>query len=128
MLIVPEAQSAAGWYERALGAERLWDLGGVVGLEIGGAPFFLHEQNPQNPKETAPTRSGVTSTRVELFVDDPEAVLARALAEGAVEGSSVEEREVPWGVHRQGGFRDPFGHNWSVGDRSPTEARLPRAD
>lgn len=26
---------------------------------------------------------------------------------------------VPWGVHRQGGFIDPFGHLWLVGDRSP---------
>jgi uncharacterized glyoxalase superfamily protein PhnB len=26
---------------------------------------------------------------------------------------------VPWGTHRQGGFSDPFGHNWSVGDKSP---------
>jgi uncharacterized glyoxalase superfamily protein PhnB len=31
----------------------------------------------------------------------------------------VEDHETPWGIHRQGGFRDPFGHNWSVGDRSP---------
>jgi PhnB protein len=29
---------------------------------------------------------------------------------------------MPWGTHRQGGFRDPFGHNWSVGDRSPLGA------
>jgi uncharacterized glyoxalase superfamily protein PhnB len=26
---------------------------------------------------------------------------------------------VPWGVHRQGGFTDPFGHRWLVGDKSP---------
>jgi hypothetical protein len=29
---------------------------------------------------------------------------------------------VPWGVHRQGGFIDPFGHLWLVGDRSPLGA------
>jgi PhnB protein len=26
---------------------------------------------------------------------------------------------MPWGVHRQGGFLDPFGHRWLVGDTSP---------
>jgi PhnB protein len=26
---------------------------------------------------------------------------------------------MPWGPHRQGGFSDPFGHIWFVGDRSP---------
>jgi hypothetical protein len=26
-----------------------------------------------------------------------------------------------WGPHRQGGFVDPFGHIWLVGDRSPLE-------
>jgi hypothetical protein len=37
MLAVPSAGAAADWYEQALGATRLWDLGGVVGLEIDGA-------------------------------------------------------------------------------------------
>jgi hypothetical protein len=27
-------------------------------------------------------------------------------------------------VHRQGGFLDPFGHLWLVGDRSPLGAPL----
>jgi uncharacterized glyoxalase superfamily protein PhnB len=28
---------------------------------------------------------------------------------------------VPWGIHRQGGFIDPFGHLWLVGDVSPLQ-------
>lgn len=28
----------------------------------------------------------------------------------------------PWGRHRQGGFVDPFGHVWLIGDRSPLKA------
>ena len=119
MLIVPDAQAAAAWYGRALGAERLWDLGSVVGLQIGGAPFFLHEINPANPGESSPADVGGTSTRIELFVDNPDAVMARAVAEGARVGSPIEDHETPWGLHRQGGFWDPFGHNWSVGDKSP---------
>ena len=119
MLIVPDAETAVTWYKEALGATELWNLGGVAGLEIGGAPFFLHEVNPTNPAERSPEQIGATSTRIELFVDDPGVVLARALAAGASLGSEIEEHQVPWGTHRQGGFHDPFGHKWSVGDRSP---------
>jgi uncharacterized glyoxalase superfamily protein PhnB len=119
MLIVPDAEAAVTWYKNALGATELWDLGGVAGLEIGGAPFFLHEVNPQNPAETSPDRADVTSTRIEVFVDDPDGFIARAVGAGATAGDGVEDHEVPWGKHRQGGFHDPFGHKWSIGDRSP---------
>jgi PhnB protein len=117
MLIVPDADAALAWYRAALGAEELWNLGGVAGLQIGGAPFFLHEDNPENPAESSP--GGVTSVRVEVFTDDPDAFIARAVAAGAVAGSPVVDHQLPWGTHRQGGFTDPFGHKWSVGDRSP---------
>ena len=119
MLIVPDADAAVAWYKKALGAQELWNLGGVAGLQVGGAPFFLHEVNPDNPAETSPDQAGLTSVRIELFVDDPDEFVARAVAAGATPGSAVVDHEVPWGTHRQGGFRDPFGHNWSVGDRSP---------
>jgi uncharacterized glyoxalase superfamily protein PhnB len=123
MLIVPDASSAIAWYKRALGAGELWNLGGVAGLEIGGAPFFLHEINPNNPGETSPLEVGRTSTRIELFVDDPDELLERALLAGGTLGSPIEEHILPWGTHRQGGFRDPFGHNWSVGDTTPLRAQ-----
>jgi PhnB protein len=117
MLIVPDADAAVAWYRTALGAEELWNLGGVAGLQIGGAPFFLHQVNPANPAESSP--DGVTSVRVEVFTDDPDTFIARAVAAGAVAGSPVVDHQLPWGTHRQGGFTDPFGHKWSVGDRSP---------
>ncbi|GHH29710.1 hypothetical protein GCM10017774_06130 [Lentzea cavernae] len=116
MLIVPDADAAVAWYRAALGATELWNLGGVAGLEIGGAPFFVHQVTPGNAAESSP--DGVTSVRVELFADDPDGIVARAVAAGAT-GSAVVDHEMPWGTHRQGGFTDPFGHRWSVGDRSP---------
>jgi PhnB protein len=119
MLIVPDADAAVSWYKDALGATELWNLGGVAGLEIDGAPFYRHEVNPSKPSEDSPDRLGVTSTRIELFVDDPDGVMNRAIAAGAGRGAELRDRQVPRGNHRQGGFRDPFGHNWSVGDRSP---------
>ncbi len=38
----------------------------------------------------------------------------------------IRGHEMPWGIHRQGGFFDPFGHRWLVGDRSPLSAHNPR--
>jgi PhnB protein len=118
MLAVDDAPQAAEWYRRALGAAELWSLGSVVGLEIDGAPLFLHE--PTDTGFVSPTAAGGTTVRVEVFVDDPDAFVRRAVEAGA-EGSAddVRDHEAPWGVHRQGGFRDPFGHVWLVGDRSP---------
>ena len=118
MLAVPDARAAADWYARALGAAELWSLGSVVGLEIGGAPFFLAE--PAHTGWASPAALGTTTVRVEVFVDDPDAFVARAVAAGADGGRDpVRDHQAPWGTHRQGGFSDPFGHRWLVGDRSP---------
>jgi uncharacterized glyoxalase superfamily protein PhnB len=119
MLIVPDAAAALRWYQEALGATELWDLGGVAGVDLNGSPFFLHEVNPHNPKEASPGQVGMTSTRIEVFVEDPDAFIERALRSGAGASTAVTDHEMPWGTHRQGGFVDPFGHVWSVGDRSP---------
>ncbi|MGD1057200.1 MAG: VOC family protein [Solirubrobacteraceae bacterium] len=121
MLIVGDADDAVAWYKHALGATELWNLGGVAGLEINGAPFFLHEVNPENPAEDSPSGLGVTSTRIEVFVADPDRFIESAIAAGATAGSEIEDRDTPWGKHRQGSFHDPFGHNWSVGDHSPLQ-------
>ena len=120
MLAVADAQEAAAWYERAVGATRLWDLGSVVGLEVAGAPFFLGQ--PEGNGWESPSVLGTTSLRVEVFVDDPDGFVARAVAAGADGHDPVRDHEMPWGRHRQGGFIDPFGHRWLAGDRSPLEA------
>ena len=118
MLAVSDADAAAAWYAEALGATELWNLGGVVGLSVQGAPFFLGE--PANNRWDTPDRLGSRTVRIEVFVDDPDAFIRRALAAGA-DGSvdEIRDHDMPWGPHRQGGFVDPFGHLWLVGDRSP---------
>jgi PhnB protein len=124
MLAVPSAPAAADWYKRALGAEELWSLGSVVGLEIQGAPFFLHE--PTSAGFASPATPGATTARVEVFCDDPDEFVARAVEAGAAgSAEDIKDHQRPWGVHRQGGFTDPFGHVWHVGDRSPL-TRHPR--
>jgi len=119
MLIVDDAAAAVAWYRDALGAVVLWDLGGVAGLQIGGAPFFLHEAVRGKTRESSPAGAGTTTTRIEVFLDDPDALLQRACAAGARNAESVRDHDAPWGIHRQGGFTDPFGHRWSIGDRTP---------
>jgi len=118
MLAVPDAPTAVAWYKRALGATELWNLGSVVGLEVEGAPFFLAQ--PGNNGWDSPAQIGTTTVRVEAFVDDPDTFVQRAIAAGA-NGSrdAVRDHPAPWGKHRQGGFYDPFGHLWLVGDKSP---------
>ena len=118
MLAVTSAAEAAAWYQKALGASELWNLGSVVGLEVAGAPFFVGE--PERNGWESPARLGITSARIEVMCDDPDQFIRRAVEAGA-DGSldPVTNHVMPWGIHRQGGFVDPFGHIWLVGDRSP---------
>jgi PhnB protein len=121
MLAVPDAHAAVEWYESALGARLLWSLGSVAGMELEGAAFFLAE--PDGKVWSTPQELGTTTARVELFCDDPDGIIKRALQAGAT-GSlgDLRDHERPWGVHRQGVFTDPFGHIWFVGDRTPLAA------
>jgi PhnB protein len=119
MLGVEDADAAVRWYREALGATVLWDVGGVAGLAIDGAEFFVGEAG--NTWHT-PAELGGTTTRVEVFTDDPDAFATRAAAAGATYDDEVRDHETPWGPHRQGGFTDPFGHRWLVGDPSPLSA------
>ena len=118
MLAVPDAPAAARWYAQAMGATELWNLGSVIGLSVQGAPVFLGE--PENNGWDTPATAGTRTVRVEVFVDDPDAFIERAVAAGA-DGSvdAIRDHQMPWGRHRQGGFVDPYGHRWLVGDRSP---------
>jgi uncharacterized glyoxalase superfamily protein PhnB len=121
MVAVPDAAEAVAWYGEALGATVRWDLGSVVGLEVAGAPFFLAQ--PEGNGWDDPVAVGTTTVRIEVFVDDPDAFVDRAVAAGA-DGTRdpVRDHQMPWGPHRQGAFVDPFGHLWLVGDRSPLSA------
>jgi uncharacterized glyoxalase superfamily protein PhnB len=121
MLIVSDAAAAVSWYGTALGAGVLWDLGGVAGLHVNGAPFFVHEAVPGRETEPSPTDVGLTTTRIEVFVDQPGGLIDRAAEAGATDVEPPTDHRAPWGIHRQGGFTDPFGHRWSVGDRTPLE-------
>jgi PhnB protein len=123
MLAVRDAAAAVAFYQAAFGATVAWRLGEdhvVAGLEIDGAPFFLATESPGNGTR-GPTPAAGTTVRIELFVDDPVAVHAQALAAGAIEKDPVQEHthetHGPRPVHRmlQGAVIDPAGHMWLIG-------------
>jgi PhnB protein len=118
MLAVSDVPAAVKWYTSALGATVLWNRDSVAGLEISGAAFFLGR--PENNGWDTPSNLGFPSARVEVFCDDPDSFIQRAVAGGA-NGShdKIRNHQAPWGQHRQGGFIDPYGHIWLVGDKSP---------
>lgn len=108
----------------AFGAIELWriDAGGsvVAGLSVDGAELFLADESPPNGTQS-PESAGGTTVRIELFVDDPDEALARAVAAGATEVSPVTEYRHnmvgprPIKRIRQVHVVDPFGHHWLIG-------------
>jgi PhnB protein len=123
MLAVTDGNAAIEFYRAAFGAVVLWKLGEdeiVAGLSIDGAKFFLAQEAPEYGTR-GPSSAGFTTVRIELFVDDPVVVQARALAAGAKQHSPVTEDRYempgPEPIHRilQGAVVDPFGHMWLIG-------------
>ena len=124
MLAVGDGAAAIEFYKNAFGADVLWRLGGdehlVAGLSVQGARFFLATESPEFGTR-GPAGAGFTTVRIELFVDDPEAVQREAVAAGAVLRSPVVEHmhstTGPQPIRRmlQGSVTDPFGHMWLIG-------------
>lgn len=124
MLAVTDAVAAVEFYKKAFGAELYWTVGGddhmVAGLAIGGARFFLATESPEFGTR-GPSAVGFTTVRIELFVDDPIGVHAKAVAAGAKSHSDVKEHNYPTvgpkpiGRMLQGAVVDPFGHMWLTG-------------
>jgi PhnB protein len=82
----------------------------VAQLRIGDAAFWVAAASSAMQR-FSPRQINGTTSRTLLVVDDPEEVVARAVAAGATESSSVGD-EHGW---RLGRIIDPFGHEWEVG-------------
>jgi PhnB protein len=123
MLAVPDGARAVEFYKSAFGAVERWRIEAgaavIAGLSVDGAEFFLAPASP--PHGTySPESVGGTTVRIELFVEDPEAVVKQAIAAGAEERDPVTEhshRTSEGGTFRmlQGMVVDPFGHYWLIG-------------
>ena len=116
-LVCARAADAIEFYKKAFGAVEESRLPGADGklmhaaIRIGGAAIFLTDEMPEwgalGPK--ALKGSPVT---IHLYVDDADAVVARAVKAGAKVTMPVADQF--WG-DRYGQLEDPFGHHWSVG-------------
>jgi PhnB protein len=115
-LWVSDGPGAVAFYERAFGAaveHRVDGPGGgdvIAQLSVSGARFWVSTASDELHR-FAPDALGGATGRVLLVADDPEALHARAVAEGARATSPVQD-EHGWRVGR---IIDPFGHEWEIG-------------
>ena len=116
-LSVRRGRAAVDFYRDAFGATELYRVGGndehesvVAQLAVGDAVFWVADEAPSQGN-VSPEGTGAATVRLLLIVDDPEAVVARAVGLGAAELAAVHD-EHGW---RLGRIRDPFGHPWEIG-------------
>jgi PhnB protein len=113
-LWVERAGAAVAFYQEAFGARVLHLVGEgddiVAQLAVDDAVFWVGAASDEM-KRFSPLALGGATGRTLLVVDDPDAVVARAVAAGARETAAVAE-EYGW---RLGRIVDPFGHEWEVG-------------
>ena len=114
-LIVNGGARALEFYARAFGAvERLRiDGGGKIGhaeIAIGNSCVMLADEHPGHGA-LSPATVGGTPVSLHLYVEDVDAVVARAVAAGATLTRPVADQ---FYGDRVGGFTDPFGHRWSI--------------
>src|SRR6266487_1419274 len=115
MLSVRNGARAVEFYKSAFGAVEVYrveDPGGAVvsRLSVAGAEFWLADESPEHAN-FSPESLGGGSVRMILTVQDPDAMVARAIAAGAREVVAVAEA-YGW---RLGRVVDPFGHHWEIG-------------
>ena len=114
-LVVDGGLEALGFYERAFGAEvvsRLESGGKLMHgeIRIGDSLITVCDAMPEYGL-AAPDREGPVSSSIGLYVEDADAVHARAVAAGAQQINPVSDQ---FHGDRAGSVRDPFGHRWSI--------------
>jgi predicted enzyme related to lactoylglutathione lyase len=113
-LWIEGAGSAVAFYQEAFGAEVLHLVGDgddiVAQLSAGDARFWIAAAD-HGAGRLGPRTSGGATGRTLLVVADPAAVVARAVAAGAVQTAPVESAH-GWCLGR---LVDPFGHEWEIG-------------
>ncbi len=129
-LVVRGAERAIEFYKKAFGAEEIRRSPGPGGLlthaevKIGDSLVMLCDEFPGMERWLAPASLQGTTTALHLYVEDADAVFARALAAGAK--VSMPLMDAFWG-DRYGRLSDPFGHEWSIAthkhDYTPAEVQ-----
>jgi PhnB protein len=115
-LIVPDGAASVEFYRRAFGASermRLVTPDGKIGhaeLVIGDSVVMLADEYPAHGAR-APQHFGGSPVMLHLYVQDVDAVVARAVAAGATLTRPVQDQ---FYGDRSGAVTDPFGHLWHI--------------
>ena len=116
-LHVRGAAQAIDFYKRVFEAEelfRLTDPAGRIGhaeIRIGGKVLMIADEHPEYGVK-GPETLGGTSIALHLRVDNVDALVALAVEAGAIVLREVEDQ---FYGERSGTLRDPFGHEWMLG-------------
>ena len=113
-LWVDRPRDALTFYEAAFGATVVHCVGDgddiVAQLGVGDAAFWVAPASSEMRRLSPHSIDGATS-RTLLVVEDPDAVIQRAVSAGAAETAPVAD-EHGW---RLGRIVDPFGQEWEIG-------------
>lgn len=115
-LAVNGASQAIDFYSTVFGAREKMRMPGPDGrighaeIAIGDSRIMLADEYPLR-HFMGPASRGGTTVHMHLYVRDADAVIERALAEGARLVRPVEEQ---FYGDRLGTIEDPFGHVWHV--------------
>ena len=110
------AGAAIDFYKEMFGATermRMPDPSGKVAhaeLQIGGSVIMLSDEFPEM-NVRGPKAIGGTPVTLNVYVEDVDAVFARAVEAGATALRPVEDQ---FYGDRSGQLEDPFGHRWNV--------------
>lgn len=114
---VSNTASAIEFYQKAFGAKELFRLAepsGRIGhaeIDIGGTTIMLSDEYPEM-NIVGPEKLGGTTFCFHLHVDKVDALFAQAVAAGA---TAVRPPTDAFYGERSGTVRDPFGHEWLLG-------------
>jgi PhnB protein len=116
-LRVRGAAQATAFYKRAFGAEELFCLtepGGRIGhaeIRIGSHVIMLADEHPEYGIQ-GPQALGGTSVAIHLHVDRVDELMRQAVEAGA---TVIREPADQFYGERSCMIRDPFGHEWVLG-------------
>jgi PhnB protein len=113
-LVIRGAARALEFYQQALGARerlRLAMPNGQIGhaeIQIGDSTIMLGDESPE-ANCRGPESFGGSPISLHVYVEDVDAVVARAVSHGAKLTRPVEDQ---FYGDRSGTIEDPFGHTW----------------
>jgi PhnB protein len=118
-LLIGGAGAAIDFYIKAFGAAEILRLtapDGRIGhaeIRIGDSRVMLADEHPEMDF-LGPLSRGGTTVSMLIYVDDVDAVFARAIAAGATELRPLCDQ---FYGDRSGAVTDPWGHVWSLASR-----------